>query len=163
MELNSVETYLDQLGGANCTARTPRCFYYDDDTKTQIHEYLPNTVDLKTYVQNHFSWSTPKNLELSCRNIGKKLAEYISKFHLTSEQSTAIEGAQSPPKRFPALRSNEQMQSLKHMINYDWLLQRIDQFPEILSGARDVFYQVKLRALLESGDKPIHGDFCPQK
>lgn len=74
-----------------------------------------------------------------------------------------MEGAQSPPKPFPALRSNEQMQSLKHMINYDWLLQRVDQFPEILSEARDVFYQVKLQALLESDDKPIHGDFCPQK
>lgn len=73
-----------------------------------------------------------------------------------------MEGAQSPPKPFPALRSNEKMQSLKHMINYDWLLQRIDQFPEILSEARDVFYQVKLQALLESDDKPIHGDFCPQ-
>ncbi|KAI8712413.1 hypothetical protein NCS52_01339400 [Fusarium sp. LHS14.1] len=165
MVLNSVEMHLNQLGGTNCTARTPTCFYYDDDTKTQIHEYLPNTVDLKSYIQNYFSWSTPKNLELPCRNIGKTLAEYISKFHLASGpmvQSTAIEGAQSPSKPFPALRSNEQMQSLKHMINYDWLLQRIDQVPEILSDARDVFYQVKLQALLESGDRPIHGDFCPQ-
>ncbi|KAJ4199964.1 hypothetical protein NW767_007944 [Fusarium falciforme] len=167
MELNSVEIHLNQLGGANCTVRTPRCFYYDDDTKTQIQEYLPNTVDLKTYIQTHFSWSTLKKLELPCRNVGKTLAEYISKFHLASEhmvqRTAAMEGAQSPPKQFPALRSNEQMQSLKHMINYDWLLQRIDQFPEILSEARDVFYQVKLQALLESDDKPIHGDFCPQK
>ncbi|KAJ4320931.1 hypothetical protein N0V84_005635 [Fusarium piperis] len=157
--LNLVETQPNQVDGANCTARTPRCFYYDDDTKTQIHEYLPNTVDLKTYIQNHFSWSTPKKLELPCRNIGKTLADYISKFHVASDQmvqSTAIES-------FPALRSNDKMQSLKHMINYDWLLQRIDQFPEILSGVRDVLYQVKLQALLESGDKPIHGDFCPQK
>lgn len=166
IELNSVETQTKQLGGANCTARTPRCLYYDDDTKTQIHEYLPKTVDLKTYIQNNFSWSTPKNLELPCHTIGKTLAEYISKFHIASEhmvQRTAIEGAQSPLKPFPALQSNEQMQSLKHMINYDWLLQRIDQFPEILSGVRDVFYQVKLQALLEPNDIPIHGDFCPQK
>ncbi|RSL58423.1 hypothetical protein CEP54_007791 [Fusarium duplospermum] len=161
-ELNSVETHLNQLGSANCTARTPRCFYYDDDSKTQIHEYLPNTVDLKTYIQNYFPWSTPRNLELPCRNIGKTLAEYISNFHLASEQMVQSTAAQSPLKPFAALRNNEQMQSLKHMINYNWLLQRIDQFPEILSEARDVFYQVKLQALLESDGKPIHGDFCPQ-
>ncbi|RSL64907.1 hypothetical protein CEP53_003900 [Fusarium sp. AF-6] len=159
MELNTVEMHSSQPGGANCTARTPRCFYYDDDTKTQIHEYLPNTVDLKTYIQKHFSWSTPNNLELPCRNIGKTLADYISSFHLASEQMVQGTG---PLKPFPVLRSNEQMQSLKHMINYDWMLQRIEQFPEILSEARDVFYRVKLQALLESDAKPIHGDFCPQ-
>ncbi|RSL95305.1 hypothetical protein CEP52_012152 [Fusarium oligoseptatum] len=162
MQLNAVETNLNQLAGTNCTARTPRCFYYEDDTKTQIHEYLPNTVDLKTYIQKHFSWSTPNNLELPCRNIGKTLADYISSFHLAGEQMIQGTEAQSSLKPFPALRNNEQMQSLKHMINYDWLLQRIDQFPEILSEARDVFYQVKLQALLESDAKPIHGDFCPQ-
>lgn len=60
------------------------------------------------------------------------------------------------------------MQALKHMINYDWLVQRIDQFPSILEEAREVFVQVKeqaldeLRAALEDL-QPIHGDLGPVK
>ncbi|KAM0425978.1 hypothetical protein ACHAPT_008917 [Fusarium lateritium] len=153
-ELKSAQVHLDQPGAVNYNAGTPICYHYDDDTKTQIQEYLPSTIDLKMYLRSHFLSQTPQILESPCRNVGKILAEHISGFHAASTKPLA------------ALRSNGQMQALKHKINYDWLLQRVDQFPEILSEARDIFAQVKQQALTELGDasalKAIHGDFCPQ-
>ena len=66
------------------------------------------------------------------------------------------------------LERNKAMQALKHMINYDWLLQRVDQFPSILEEAREVFVKVKEQALDELNAvpedlKPIHGDLWPGK
>jgi hypothetical protein len=71
----------------------------------------------------------------------------------------------SETKLYQEVKGNKEMQALKHMINYDWLLQRIDQFPGILEGARDVFVKVKEKAANELDGEltPIHGDFWPGK
>ncbi len=60
------------------------------------------------------------------------------------------------------------MQSLKHMINYDWLIERIEQFSTIVEEAMEVFVKVKERALNELKPEPedlapIHGDLWPGK
>jgi thiamine kinase-like enzyme len=72
------------------------------------------------------------------------------------------------PKLYTKLMKNKEMQDLKHMINYDWLLERIDQFPKVLGEARDVFVKVKEQAMeeLKANPKalvPIHGDLWPGK
>ncbi|KAJ0335748.1 hypothetical protein COL922a_008820 [Colletotrichum nupharicola] len=59
------------------------------------------------------------------------------------------------------------MQDLKLMVNYDWLLERVEQFPDILKDAKDVFVRLREQGIdeLKNGSAAstvIHGDFCPQ-
>lgn len=65
------------------------------------------------------------------------------------------------------MKDTQNMQYLKHMINYDWLIERIEQFPHILEDARDIFVQIKAMAKNEmscnSSLVPIHGDFWTGK
>ncbi|KAH8902612.1 hypothetical protein BR93DRAFT_962166 [Coniochaeta sp. PMI_546] len=164
--LSSVEMHLEHPGAGQCTVRTPKCLYYDEETKTQIQEYIPEGINLKAYATKYFSSPTTPSLRPQCHDIGKLLAQYIVKFHSRTTRSggNAAEGgieAQSSIRE--VLNSNKEMQALKHFINYDWLIQRIDQFPHILSEARDVFTQVKEDALKELDMAEhlttVHGDF----
>ncbi|KAI8192522.1 hypothetical protein K4K51_000006 [Colletotrichum sp. SAR 10_75] len=59
------------------------------------------------------------------------------------------------------------MQDLKLMVTYDWLLERVEQFPDILKDAKDVFVRLREQGIdeLKNGSAAptvIHGDFCPQ-
>ncbi|KAF4987439.1 hypothetical protein FDECE_15429 [Fusarium decemcellulare] len=169
-ELKSAEVQLNGLDSAKYIVRTPKCFRYDHETKTQILEYLPGVVDLKAYMLNHFPSPTPRSLEPQCHNIGKALAEYMVKFHSEARKAFLRRDEEPNIEPFPTLRVglkySGDMQALKHMINYDWLLERIDQFPDVLSEARGIFLQVKEEALKELSSElgltAIHGDFCPQ-
>ncbi|KAH7110681.1 kinase-like domain-containing protein [Dactylonectria macrodidyma] len=169
-ELNSVEVELNQPSSAKYIARTPKCLHYDHETKTQILEYLPGVVNLKDYVLSHFPSPTPQSLQPQCHNLGKALAGYIVRFHSEAKKAVLRSDAGTNLEPFPTLHvgleHSEEMQTLKHMINYDWLLQRVNQFPEILSEATDIFSQVKEEALKELSNAreltAIHGDFCPQ-
>ncbi|KAJ5579852.1 uncharacterized protein N7459_005837 [Penicillium hispanicum] len=140
-----------------CTVETPQYFYFDDETKTHILECLPNGINLKNYaLQNLLPPSTDAaRPQFYC--LGKCLAEYITAFH-----RFAMEENQKP--LYETLKQHQAMQDLKHMINYDWLLQRIEQWPHILEEARGIFQEVKTEALKELEGKstslvPIHGDF----
>jgi hypothetical protein len=137
--------------------RTPKCYLYDDTTHTQIQEYLPNGINLKAYVLNNFASPTSESLRPQCHQLGKALARYVTGFN-----------GQTDPKLHADLKRNKEMQGLKHMVNYDWLLERVDQCPGILEEAREVFAKVKEQALEElKGNrdelKPIHGDLWPGK
>jgi len=137
--------------------RMPKCYLYDDATHTQIQEYLPHGINLKTYILENFPSSTPKSLRPQCHQLGKALAQYVAGLNDKTD-----------PKLYAELKRNKEMQNLKHMINYDWLIERIDQFPTILEEAREVFVNVKKQALEESKRSPedlapVHGDLWPGK
>lgn len=58
------------------------------------------------------------------------------------------------------------MQQLKHMVNYTSLVQTVDNFPSILSDAKETFQQLEQVAAkeLERPDlQVIHGDFWTGK
>ncbi|KAI8218465.1 hypothetical protein K4K53_008738 [Colletotrichum sp. SAR 10_77] len=168
-ELEAMSLRLCSQESSSITVKSPRCYVYDEETKTQIQEYLPNVVHLKKHLLKFPPSDTPMDLRPQYQNIGSAIAKYISKFHeLTNSilESDRPDGTGSSLK--DALYKDNQMQKLKHMINYDWLLDRVAQFPSILGHLRGIFEEVKGQALEEirGGDKTltvIHGDFCPQK
>ncbi|TEA03238.1 4-hydroxytryptamine kinase [Colletotrichum sidae] len=169
--MKELESLQEQWVASNATrfiVRTPKCLFYEAETKTQVHEYIPRVLDLRTYSLKLFRLQTTASLRPQCRELGKALAGYIARFHSLGAIPPG-NGAESKGRSdiWSAVTQSDDMQKLKHMINYDWLLDRVDQFPEVLQDAREVFVQVKQRALdeLERGSKNltvIHGDFYPQ-
>ena len=146
---NQVETF-------HASVRTPKLLLYDDLSNTQVMEYLPNSTNLKAYINSHLNSATPAELEPHCHALGKALGHYISACHHNTDD-----------KLRETLKSNSQMQNLKHMINYDWMLDRIGQLPEILGDAKSTFTAVKEMAWKEldhEGELMItHGDLWPGK
>jgi hypothetical protein len=156
-ELGTFRVTSDHANLFKYVVRTPKCCFYDDATHTQIQEYVPNGINLKTYMLTNFSSPTAESFRPQCHQLGKALAQYIPGFNSKTDR-----------KLYQELKRNKEMQDLKHMINYDWLIQRIDQFPAILEEAREVFIKVKEQALEELKGSPedlapIHGDFWPGK
>lgn len=144
-------------------------YSYNDETKTMVQEYLPNGTNLKDYALKHFASPTPEALRSQCHQLGKALAEYITDFHQRTGAETrewrASNGTLPEPELHRVVKNAKDMQSLKHIINNDWLIQRVDQFPDILGGARPLFESVKKMALteLEGELLPIHGDYWTGK
>lgn len=151
------------------TVRTPKIYMYDDESKTMVQEYLPNGVNLKDYVLKNLLSPTPESHQPQCHQIGKALAEYITEFHRRTKSETTAwresNGSRAEPELHRVVKHAKDMQWLKHLINNDWLIQRVDQFPEILDEAKGVFEKVKEMALEEmNGDlSPIHGDYWTGK
>lgn len=162
----------NKSSGYNYAVRTPRCLLYDDESNTQVQELLPNGANLKAYVLENYPSPTPDSLRPQCHQLGKVLAQYITDFHRRSQaevEAWRTGPAGTPePKLYAALKTQNQMQGLKHMINFDWLQERVAMFPGMLEEAKDVFEKVKQLASEElkgaHGDlMPIHGDFWTGK
>lgn len=142
--------------------KTPQCYLFHERTNDQILEYVPGAIDLKRYALKNFSSPTAKHLRPKCHLLGKALAQYIAAFH------NGVPAAVKEPKFLARLELNQEMQDLNFMINYDWLVQRIEDFPDILGEARDIFVQVREMAKKELENKskglvPVHGDFWTGK
>lgn len=167
-----IRTNPDQVNAFKYVARTRKSYFYEDATNTQILEYLPNGINLKTYALKNLPSPTPESFRPQCHQLGKALVQYITGFHHKTEKEVkdwVLERRDGPePKLYAELKSSKEMQALKHMIYYDWLLQRIDQFPEILAEAWEVFTKVKEEAVDEVKSVPedltcVHGDFWTGK
>ncbi|KAL6913175.1 hypothetical protein FSHL1_010858 [Fusarium sambucinum] len=146
---------LPPLQNSYCTISTPKTYYFDHDTNTQVQEYLPHALSLKEYALKHYSPSSQTH-KSQCDQFGHALGAWLRAFHGWSQE----------PKQ-AAIREtfagNNDGQGLKNMINYQQLLQMVDQHPDVLGDARDVFQGVSDLAaeeLLNETDLcPIHGDF----
>lgn len=138
--------------------RTPRLYYYNPDSNTQVQEFLPNVVDLKNYALKHFASSDPARKPL-CLELGRSLGAWLNRFHswtMLPEQAGIQKTA----------RSNSTMQGIKLFMNYPNLLSRADVFPSILDDARGVFAEVIEMATQELARPDlhvIHGDFWTGK
>lgn len=110
---------------------------YDEATHTQVQEYLADSVDLKTYMLDTLAAPTPKDLKPLCHQLGKALALHVNHFHRTATKDSEV---------MDKLKSNAEMLALKSMINYHWMIDRVDMFPEILAEAKEVFVKVKEEA-----------------
>ncbi|KAF6827746.1 phosphotransferase enzyme family protein [Colletotrichum musicola] len=170
-ELATVEVCSGESSTAKVTIRAPRCYHYDFSTKTQVQEYLPHVVTLKTHCMRNLQTPAGENAQRDYRLLGKSLAEYIQRAHVLmaramGDQAGEGSNAHDAATLRQAITSNSEMQKLVHTINYDWLMDRVKQFPEILSDAKGIFVQVKEQALGEiqggSGSlSVINGDFGP--
>lgn len=133
-------------------------YFYNSESSTQVQEYLPKSLDLKTYALKHFSASTPVAAKPRVIELGRGLGTWLRRFHdwATTEQTLR-----------DLARTNTEMQGIKLTCNYGLLLQRVDKFPSILRDAKPVFEEVfaMAKAELEAEAKLqiIHGDFWTGK
>ncbi|ROW12266.1 hypothetical protein VMCG_00388 [Cytospora schulzeri] len=137
------------------SVRTPRLFHVNSDSTTQAQEYLPNSLDLKTYALRYFSCLTPESEKSSVLEIGRVLGKWLRSFH---------DWAASPKQE--VLRSrvklNKEMQGIKLTYNYEKLMWLFEKFPflkESKSVFEDIIAKVKAELVDESQLQIIHGDF----
>jgi len=147
------------VSNESCVVRTPRFFHFNQQTNTQIQEFLPSSVNLKTYAINHLS-GNPTNLKDSLVGVGNGLGQWLRNFH-----TWAADPAQA--KLQADIKLNKEMQMLKNAINYTALVSKIDTYPDILVDARDILEQVKKMSDDEMADdhnlQVIHGDLWTGK
>ncbi|KAF5549313.1 phosphotransferase enzyme family [Fusarium mexicanum] len=160
-----------QPGSTGYTVKTATAYAYDAKAKTLVLEYLPNVVDLKTYSLSHFASPTPEHLRKPAHELGKMLAMYMVKFHEKTREIVQDSLEQKQTQQLSGFNrvidTSNEMQRLKHCINFDWMIDRVDQFPGILLEAKDTLHLVKNMALQELSDPSadltlIHGDYHPQ-
>ena len=146
--------------------RAPRILHFDEGNNTQVQEYLVQGIDLKTYALKTYPAHTPEVFKPQCHQLGKALGRWLRQLHGKPAQQEQQQQQQQQNLRLSENKYNE-LQQLKHMINFDWLLQRVAQFPEILEDAKPIFEEVKDMAVqeLEESDRQriIHGDFWTGK
>ncbi|KAI1354593.1 kinase-like domain-containing protein [Xylaria sp. FL0043] len=136
------------------TVRTPKFYHFDEQNNTQIQEILRNGKDLKTYALSAYPANTPDTARPHCHQLGRALGKWLREFHTWS---AAQEGLRK------TVAGNNDIQQLKHFINFGWLLDRVAQFPSTLGEAKEVLEKVKAMAAKELEDESklqvIHGDF----
>ncbi|KAI0115844.1 kinase-like domain-containing protein [Nemania sp. FL0031] len=141
-------------GSINFTVRAPKFYHFDEKNSTQVQEILPNSKDLKTYALSTYSADTSDAARPQCLQLGRSLGKWLWNFHNSSATQASLQ---------KTVAENTDMQQLKHFINFSWLLDRVEQFPSILSEAKGVFEKVKDMAAKEPEDESrlqaIHGDF----
>lgn len=142
-----------------CSVRTPRVFHFDPGSSTQVQEYLPGSMDLKSYALKHFSPATPESEKPGIAGVARGIGKWLRGFH---------QWAGDPEQA--ALRStvgsNKEMQGVKLTYNYERLLWHLDKFP-FLRDSEGVFREIIAKAAAELEDEGqlqiIHGDFWPGK
>lgn len=142
-----------------CRVRTPRSFHFDPVSSTQVQEYLPDSLDLKSYALRRFPPSTPESVKPNVLEVGRALGKWLRSFH---------DWAGSPGQE--ALRTriglNKEMKGIKFTYNYEILLRRLEKFP-FLKDSKTIFEEIiaKVKAELEDEGQLqiIHGDFWTGK
>ena len=117
-------------------------------------EYLPNSIDTKSYVLKHYPAPTPPTSKPECFELGKALGKWLKNFHETIMQQ---------PQVLEAVSQTDFASQVRHMINYTWLFERLKTYPNILEEAKEVFEQAENSAATESKSQINHGDFWTGK
>ncbi|KAL2680771.1 hypothetical protein Neosp_008374 [[Neocosmospora] mangrovei] len=140
----------------SCAISTPTVYHFNKETNTQVQEYLTNAVSLKDYALKHYAAPTPESFKPQCEQLGHGLGAWLRAFHSWSQ-----EPGQAALREVFA--GNKEMQVLKNMINYQQLLQKVDQHATILGDSIDVIQGISELAAKELEDEAalnvIHGDF----
>ncbi|KAF4454910.1 hypothetical protein F53441_2649 [Fusarium austroafricanum] len=138
----------------NFVARTPKFYHFDEEGLNQVVELLPNGIHLKNYAIQNFGAPTPESLKPQCHALGKDLGRWLKDFTEWSSQQI---------KHRDLVAQNDFAQTVRHMINYQWLHERIESFPTVLGDVKDILEQVEkmVATELKEPDKlqVIHGDF----
>ncbi|KAK3313788.1 kinase-like domain-containing protein [Apodospora peruviana] len=169
---------------SQCTVRTPKLYYSNEKSNTMVLEYLPASVDLKTYVLKHLSATANGNASGNenangsvhvngykhangdeaasgdtkkslCVGLGTSIGAWLDSFHRWAKLPE-----QSSLQK--TAKANKDMQSMKYRDYYARLVATIDDYPSILEEARETFESVKVMAADELKDtdslQVIHGD-----
>ncbi|KAF7533705.1 hypothetical protein G7Z17_g13472 [Cylindrodendrum hubeiense] len=135
---------------------TPAVYHFNEETNTQVQEYLVNAVSLKIFALEHYAAPTPVSLKPQCRQLGHGLGAWLRSFHEWSEKPEQVALREK-------LAGNKEMQVLKNMINYKGLVQMADVHPTILGDIKSDLQDISDMAAAELVDEAalhvIHGDF----
>jgi hypothetical protein len=146
-------------GTYSFTVYTPKLFHFDEVNTNQMQEAMPNGIDLKTYILQQFPSYTPASPKPQYFQLGEVLGCWLKDFHEWSATQTGL--------RAKVEENSEYAQQIKHMLNFQWMYDRIKEYPNILGGAADVLAKVEQMADAErrGWDKLqiIHGDFWTGK
>ncbi|UKZ73272.1 hypothetical protein TrVFT333_000915 [Trichoderma virens FT-333] len=162
------ESMLHGLDGFTQTINTPsgtsvvaapRCYLFDRDTHTQVHQDFPNTIDLTTILQSaNVDQILPGS---SGRSVGYALGSWLRFFHnWTSEPAQAALRERVGP--------NKGMRQLKCLITYDSFIEILERHPETIEGHKETLKAVQSAMKYEFERPPtegeeirglIHGDF----
>lgn len=153
----------DQTDGLQAAVRTPKLLHLvqAEESVTQIHEYLPNGIDLKSYMLKNFGGQSAPAAHEHARRVGVALGHW---FRGLVDWSAAQAGG----SYHKAVAQNTFAQDIKHMVNYAWLSERVSEFPDILDDVKDVLAEVENMSIQERKDEKglyqiIHGDFWTGK
>ncbi|KAJ5752205.1 hypothetical protein N7520_009122 [Penicillium odoratum] len=139
----------------NFTVKTPRVFYFNKETNTQVLEDLPKSLDLKNFLLSDLAKGAS---EAMGRSLGRSLGTWLRSFHDWADKPEQKECRS-------LLAQNQAMKTLKFHVNYALLVDTIAQFPALLEQSRSVFEDVKSLAERDMNNKDqggcgiIHGDF----
>jgi len=139
----------------NYIVRTPKCLYFDEAAGMQIHEYMPNGVDLKTYTLEKLAYPRIPSLEPQCKQLGEAVGRWVRNFHDQASQR---------PMLIQEVTKNKEAQQVQQLINYQFAVDRLQQFPSILTEALPILEAVQKMAAMELTEEPlqvIHGDLGP--
>ncbi|KZL67386.1 phosphotransferase enzyme family protein, partial [Colletotrichum tofieldiae] len=151
--------YLSALppsAGNNLSVATPKLFYFNEETNTQVQEYQPSPLSLKNYALQYFAASVSELVRSQSLNIGQSMGKWLRAFH---------DWSNSPEQRKfrDIAAANKEMQKLKHWVNYERLPSSVERFPSILGDCASTFTAIadKMTEEMQHDEnlKVIHGDF----
>lgn len=138
--------------------RTPKFYHYDEQGTNQFLEYLPKGISLKDYILKYYDGPGSESLEPEARRIGESLGSWLKSF---------TQWSSSHPELRVTAAENGEAQGFRHMLEFGWLAERVEQYPAILSDAKDIFVEVEKAAAAEIQDgsrlQVVHGDFWTGK
>jgi hypothetical protein len=157
--LSSVSSFGNQPNDThNFVVRTPEFYHFDEDSSTQVLEFLSGGIHLKDYAIQNYGSPTPESFKPQCKELGKALGRWLRDFVAWSAQQV---------KHRELVAQNEFGQAVRHMVNYVWLHERIKEYPSILEGVKDILARVEQMAAAEKDNTAklqiIHGDFWTGK
>lgn len=148
----------------NVSIKTPRVFYFDGASDTQVLEDLAGTINIKSVlVSPDISTRLPSQLATT---VGHSLGVWLKAFH-----SWVSESAQSQIAKF--VMKNEPMRKIRYDISYGAFIEVVQKFPEIWEEKKTALLEVRDMAIVEYAITPdnevagnwsvIHGDFWAGK
>ncbi|KAK4208628.1 phosphotransferase enzyme family protein [Rhypophila decipiens] len=149
--------------GIDITVRTPQLHYFNSQTNTQVQEYLPRGIDLKTYCLKYLS-PTPESKKSECLALGEALGSWLRQLHTWTTWPCSPNDAPKLKLRDLA-KKNKALQKLKNATYYQFLAhQMIEKFPDILGPHRSLFEALEIQYANELSDdnenlQVVHGDF----
>lgn len=153
----------DPTAISKVTVRAPALLHLDEnqDSTIQVHEYLPGSINLKQYLLDHCAESLTPAVREQISQVGIALAGWLRGFVEWS-------ASQKNEDYERVVSQNGFAQDIKHMLNFAWLTDRVNEFPEILKEVEDVLVEVQNAATKERQDEEgryqiIHGDFWTAK
>ncbi|KAJ0318302.1 hypothetical protein COL5a_010760 [Colletotrichum fioriniae] len=147
--------------GGKISVATPKLFYFNEETNTQVQAYQPSPLSLKNYASQYLAASslgisTLEPVKSQCLDIGKAVGMWLRSFHDWSNSKEQL-------KFRDIAAGNKEMQTLKQWMNYERLPNSITRYPDILGDCNDIFADivdsVKREMVDEKALQVIHGDF----